>query len=61
MTFKKIAGYIIIVIAALLTLAILGQIQKIFKAFTAMFLAVIGKLGMDEFGYFLGNFLYWIT
>ncbi|AXE21195.1 hypothetical protein DR864_27375 [Runella rosea] len=60
MTTKKIFGYIFIVLAFILTLAIVGQLPQLFAAIFGFFKIFTGKFDTYQIGLVTGNFAYWI-
>lgn len=57
---KKIFGYIFIVFAAIMTLAIVGQLSQIFAAIIGFFKIFTGTLDSYQIGKGIGTFMYWI-
>jgi predicted membrane protein len=60
MTTKKIFGYIFIVIAVILALAIVGQLPQLFAAVFGFFKIFTGTLDSYQIGQVIGTFIYWI-
>ena len=61
MTSKRIFGYVFIVLAALLTLAIVGQIPTLFGVVASFFKIFTGKLNSYQIGETIGRIIYWIV
>ncbi len=57
---KKIFGYIFKVIAILLTLAIIGQIQAVIGSVVGIFKIVNGNLDKYQAGKVIGTLIYWM-
>lgn len=60
MTNKKVFGYIFIVVAVILTLAIVGQIPQLFGAIFDFFKVFTGALDGYQVGHVVGTLIYWI-
>jgi predicted membrane protein len=60
MTSRKIVGYVFIIVAVLLTLAIVGQLPTIFGMIHSFFKIFTGKLNSDQTGEIFGHIIYWI-
>lgn len=60
MTIRKILGYIFILLAILLIIAFIGQITKAFAAIVGFFVIFTGRLSVDDVGYAIGHFVYWV-
>jgi hypothetical protein len=59
MTTRKILGYILIVVAIILTLAIVGQLPKLIGAIIGVFKIFTGALDSYQVGKVIGTMLYW--
>lgn len=57
---KRIFGYLFIVLAILLTLAIIGQLQGLLGALFGFFKIFTGTVDENGVGYALGMITYWI-
>ncbi len=60
MSSKKVFGYLFIALAAILTLAILGQLQALLSAISGIFIIFTGKLNGYQSGVLFGHFIYWV-
>ena len=60
MTAKKISGVLMIILALILTLAIVGQLPQLFKSIAGFFMIFTGKLNATGAGEASGHFIYWI-
>jgi len=60
MTTRKIFGSVFIVIALLLTLAILGRLSEIVTAIVGIFKIFSGQLDGYPIGIVIMNFIYWV-
>jgi hypothetical protein len=60
MTSKRICGIIFILLASLLTLAIVGQLPTLFGVFIGFFKIFTGKLDSFQIGEVIGHIIYWI-
>lgn len=60
MTKRKIFGYIFIVIAIILTIAIIGQFTNFLGAIIGVFKIFSGQIGSFQIGQALGTFIYWL-
>jgi hypothetical protein len=60
MTNKKVFGYIFIVVAVILTLAIVGQVSQLFGAILDFFKVFTGTLDGHQVGQVVGALVYWI-
>jgi len=60
MTSKRILGFIFILLACILTLAIFGQLPALFGAIFGFFKIFTGKLDIAQAGEKSGHFIYWI-
>jgi hypothetical protein len=60
MTAKKIFGYIFIVMSVILTLAIVGQIQRLFQETFGFFKVFTGTLDTYESTKAITKFVFWI-
>jgi hypothetical protein len=60
MNAKKIGGVLIIILAAILTLAIVGQLPQLFKSIAGFLMIFTGKLNASEAGEASGHFIYWV-
>ena len=56
---KRILGVIFIIIALLLTLAILGQLPTLFQVIINFFAVFTGKLSSSQVGEVIGHIIYW--
>lgn len=61
MTLKRITGFILILIAIVLTLAIFGQLPELFGAIFGFFKIFTGKLDSYQIGEISGRIIYWIV
>lgn len=59
MTAKKILAYIFILLAMLLIIAFIGQINKAFSAIVGFFIIFTGRLSATAAGEATGHFIYW--
>ncbi len=59
MTTRKILGYIFIVVAIILTLAIVGQLPKLIGAIFGVFKIFTGTLDSYQVGKVIGTAIYW--
>lgn len=59
MKIKKIIGYIFIIIAIFLTVAIIGQIQRVIESIFGIFKIFNGELESYHLGKIIGSFIYW--
>jgi len=57
---KKIFGYIFIILAAILSFAIVGQLYKIFVTIAGVFQIVSGNLTSYQTGRIIGELSIWI-
>lgn len=57
---KKVFGYIFIVIAAILSLAIIGQTSTIISAVFEFFKIFTGYVEASDAGHAIGHLSYWI-
>ena len=55
---KKVLGYLLFVVAGILTLSILFQLSQIIKSLIALFMTLLGKAGAYDFGYAIGLLTY---
>lgn len=60
MTSKRISGYVFILLASLLTLAIVGQLPTLFGVLFSFFKIFTGNLDSSEIGKVIGHIIYWI-
>lgn len=60
MTSKRIFGFVFILLAGILTLAIVGQLPVLFKTLLAFFKVFIGKSDAYQIGETIGHAIYWI-
>lgn len=60
MTTKKIIGIVFILLASLLTLAIIGQLPSLFNALSGCFKIFTGKLDSSQIGEIVGRVIYWL-
>lgn len=60
MTTKKIFGILFIILAIILTLAILGQLPALFSSVYGIFAIFSGCLNSSEAGTITGHFVYWV-
>lgn len=60
MTTRKILGYIFIVVAIILTLAIVGQLPKLTGAIIGVFKIFTGALDSYQVGNVIGTIIYWL-
>lgn len=60
MTTKKIFGIVFIILAVILTLAILGQLPALFASVYGIFAIFSGRLNSYETGRIIGHFVYWV-
>jgi hypothetical protein len=60
MTARKILGYIFILLAILLTLALVGQLQKFLGALIGVIKIFGSQMDGNQVGQILGTFVYWI-
>jgi Na+/phosphate symporter len=60
MTAKRIFGFIFLVIAVLLSLAIVGQLAQFLAAIIGFFQIFTGALDGHQTGYVLGTLFFWI-
>jgi len=60
MTTKKILGYVFIVIAVLLFIAIVGQLPKLLAAIFGFFKIFTGELDGYQVGRVIGSIVVWI-
>lgn len=61
MTLKRITGFIFILSAIVLTLAIFGQLPALFGAILGFFKILTGKLDSYQIGEISGHIIYWIV
>ena len=61
MTSKRISGYVFILIASLLTLAIIGQLPTLFGVLIGFFKIFTGNLDSSQSGEVVGHIIYWIV
>ena len=59
MTSKRIFGIVFIILALLLTLAIVGQLPSLFGALFEFLAIFRGNLESYQVGYALGHVIYW--
>ncbi len=59
MTSKKILGYIFILLACVLSLAIIGQLPAIIGIFFSIVHIFTGKLNGFQIGEIIGQIIYW--
>ncbi len=60
MTSRKIFGYIFLIIAILLTVAIVGQLYQLFAAILGIFKIFSGELDSYQVGLLIGTFITWL-
>lgn len=60
MNFKKVTGYIFIVLAILLSIAALGMLPNILRSVFAFFKIFTGSLKSYEVGYAAGSMISWV-
>jgi hypothetical protein len=60
MTSKRILGFIFILLASILTLAIFGRLPVLFGAISGFFKIFTGKLDSSQIGAISGHIIYWI-
>jgi hypothetical protein len=60
MKIKKVIGYLFLVIAGVLILAIFGQLGAFAGAILGFFKIFSGSLNADEAGSVTGHFIYWV-
>lgn len=60
MTSKRIFGFIFILLASLLTLAIVGQLPALFGTILGFLKIFTGKLDAYQIGQVIGRIIYWI-
>ena len=60
MTLKRFFGYVFIILASLLTLAIIGQLKTLFEVLLGFFKIFTGKLNSSQTGEVTGHVIYWI-
>ena len=61
MNSKRILGYIFILLACILTLAIIGQLHTLLGDFFSLFKLFTGKLNGYQVGKTIGHIIYWIA
>jgi hypothetical protein len=61
MTSKRVLGFIFIILAVLLTLAIVGQLQTVFGVIIGFFMILTGKLEGYQVGNVIGQIIYWVV
>jgi hypothetical protein len=59
MGFKKITGIIFVMLATILTLAIIGQLPQLFKNIFGFFMMFTGRLNSQQAGEVTGHMIYW--
>lgn len=59
MTIRKILGYIFIVVAIILTLAIVGQLPELIGTIIGVFKIFTGALDSYQVGKVIGTTIYW--
>ena len=59
MASKKFFGVVFIILALLLTLAILGQLPSLFEVIINFFRIFTGKLNSSQVGEEIGHVIYW--
>ena len=57
---KKIFGVVFILLAAILTLAIVGQVPDLFGIIVSFFAMITGKLESYRAGETIGRMIYWL-
>ena len=57
---KRIFGVVFIILAAILTLAILGQLTTLIKVLFNFFAIFTGKMDAFQVGQTIGNVIYWV-
>ncbi|MBZ5857313.1 hypothetical protein [Flavihumibacter profundi] len=60
MTSKRILGFVFILLAGILTLAIVGQLPALFGILLGFFKIFSGKLDGFQIGDVVGHIIYWI-
>ena len=60
MTSKRIFGIVFIILALLLTLAIVGQLPSLFGALFDFLAIFRGNLDSSQVGYAIGHMIYWM-
>ena len=60
MTSKRIYGYVFILLAILLTLAIIGQLPTLIGVLFGFLKIFTGKLDSSQIGEVIGPIIYWI-
>jgi hypothetical protein len=60
MASKKIAGWVFVIIATLLTLAIIGQLPQLFGSVVGFYMIFTGKLDASQTGNATGHIIYWV-
>jgi hypothetical protein len=60
MTKRKILGYIFIVVAIILTFAIVGQLPKLIGTIFGVFKIFTGALDSYQVGIVIGESIYWL-
>jgi hypothetical protein len=58
---KRIFGFVFTVLAALLTLVIIGQLSTLFGVVVSFFKIFTGKLDSYQIGETIGHIIYWIA
>jgi hypothetical protein len=57
---KKVIGIIFIILATILSLAILGQLPELLRVAFGFFSIFTGKLNADQLGQISGHIIYWL-
>ena len=57
---KRIFGAVFIILAVILTLAIIGQLPTLFGVMFSFFAMFTGKLDASQVGETIGHVIYWI-
>lgn len=60
MTLKRILGLVFLLLASLLTLAIIGQLPTLFGIVLGFFKIFTGKLDNSQIGEIIGSILFWV-